>query len=278
MRRFLLLALILLALALVAIAQTADLSGVIKDSSMAVVPKATVTATHEGMGVKRTTVSDSQGVYRFSFLAPGSYTIVAEAMGFGPQSRSALKLDSGEDGRLDFILAPAALQQSVAVTANASSLQTESGTVGTEVDREFVENLPLNGRTFQSLIALVPGVVATGGPGQFSVNGQRDSSNYVTVDGVSGNVGGGSVSGGTPIVPSGEVPAFNIFGGTNNLISVDAMQEFKLQTSTYSAEFGRGAGGQLQIVTRSGSNTFHGDAFDFFRNDLLDANDWFSNA
>ena len=166
----------------------------------------------------------------------------------------------------------------MAVTAGISSLQTESGTVGTEVDREFVENLPLNGRTFQSLIALVPGVVATGGFGQFSVNGQRDSSNYVTVDGVSGNVGGGSVSGGTPIVPSGEIPAFNIFGGTNNLISVDAMQEFKLQTSTYSAEFGRAAGGQLQIVTRSGSNALHGDAFDYFRNDALDANDWFSNV
>jgi len=283
MRQFIVFPVILPGLALTARAQTADLSGVIKDSSMSVVPRATITATHEGMGVKRTTVSDFQGLYRLSFLAPGAYTIVVEASGFGPESRSALKLDAGQDGKLDFILAPAALRQNVVVAARASSLQTDSGTVGTEVDREFVENLPLNGRTIQSLIALVPGVVATGptpsgGGGQFSVNGQRDSSNYVTVDGVSGNVGGGSVLGGTPIVPTGTIPGFNIFGGTNNLISVDAMQEFKLQTSTYSAEFGRAAGGQLQIVTRSGSNAFHGDAFDYFRNDALDANYWFPNA
>jgi hypothetical protein len=110
------------------------------------------------------------------------------------------------------------------------------------------------------------------------VNGQRDSSNYLTIDGVSGNLDSGSTSGGTPIIGSGEVPGSNGFGGTNGLVSVDAMQEFKLQTSTYSAEFGRAAGGQLQIVTRSGANTFHGEAFDYFRNDALDANDWFANA
>jgi hypothetical protein len=119
--------------------------------------------------------------------------------------------------------------------------------------------------------------VLTSGDGQFSVNGQRDDGNYFTVDGVSANVG---ISAFRALgqTAGGAVPGFNVLGATNNLVSVDAMQEFRIQTSTYSAEFGRTPGGQVQIVTRSGTNQFHGGLFDYFRNDALDANDWFANA
>jgi len=143
--------------------------------------------------------------------------------------------------------------------------------VGTEVDPQLVRDLPLNGRTFQSLISLAPGVVRPGTLNQAGVqtgsfiNGQRN--NYFTVDGVSANLGG---AGGTGF------PA-TVLGTTHNLVSIDDMQEFKLQTSTYSAAYGRATGGQLEIVTRSGSNQYHGSVFDYFRNEALDANDWFSN-
>src|SRR5215813_2089747 len=156
----------------------------------------------------------------------------------------------------------------------------ESGTVSTVIDRNFVENAPLNGRSFQTLITLTPGVVLTAtrfdDQGQFSVNGQRADANYFTVDGVSANFG---VTGLLQMVQtaSGALPALSASGGTNSLVSVDAMQEFRIQTSSFAPEFGRTPGGQISIVTRSGTNAFHGTLFEYFRNDRLDAKDWFVN-
>src|SRR5882672_2943959 len=127
---------------------------------------------------------------------------------------------------------------------------------------------------------LTPGAVVTvtafDDQGQFSVNGQRADANYFTVDGVSANFG---VTGYFPLVQagSGALPALSVSGGTNSLVSVDAMQEFRVQTSSFAPEFGRTPGGQLSIVTRGGTNQFHGTAFDYLRNDVFDANDWFSN-
>src|SRR5207253_6555638 len=131
--------------------------------------------------------------------------------------------------------------------------------------------------SFQTLVELAPGVVVvpsnTVDEGQFSVNGQRATSNYWMVDGVSANIGvnagnfAGNGFGGT-------LGAFSAQGGTNSLVSVDAMQEFRIQTSTYAPEFGRTPGGQISIATRSGTNQFQGSAFDYFRNDALDASDW----
>ncbi|MCB1019013.1 MAG: TonB-dependent receptor, partial [Acidobacteria bacterium] len=156
-----------------------------------------------------------------------------------------------------------------------------SPAVGQVITREMVDSLPLNGRSFQSLITLAPGVVPTVSNanelGQFSVNGQRESSNYFTVDGVSANIGiqsGGSTAFGI----SGEYPGFNALGGTNGLVTVDALQEFRIQTSSYAAEYGRSPGGQVSIATRSGGNSFHGALFEYLRNDKLDANDWFANS
>src|SRR5208282_1663526 len=149
----------------------------------------------------------------------------------------------------------------------------------TVVDRTFADNLPLNGRSFQTLIMLTPGVVVTqtayDDQGQFSVNGQRADANYFTVDGVSANFG---VTGFLPLVQAagGALPALSVAGGTNSLVSVDAMQEFRVQTSSFAPEFGRTPGGQISIATRSGTNDFHGTLFEYFRNDVLDSNDWFN--
>jgi hypothetical protein len=262
---------VVLAFSLTAAGQTASLSGAVMDTSRAVVVGASISITRESTGLRQTTLSNTQGFYFFSFLLPGHYTVTAEGPGFGRVTRSAVKLDPGQYDRLDFTLAPAAVKESLTVRGSASSLQTESSAVGTEIDSELVQNLPLNGRTFQSLIGLAPGVMRPGTINQANpqggsfINGQRN--NYFTIDGVSANLGGGGGSG----------AVFTVLGTTHNLVSVDGMQEFRLQTSTYSADFGRASGGQVEIVTRSGSNQYHGSAFDYFRNEALDANDFFSN-
>jgi len=173
----------------------------------------------------------------------------------------------------------------VTVEGGASMINTTDASVSTVIDHTYVENMPLNGRSFQDLILLTPGVVTQtpqptgasglGQTGEFSVNGQRPEDNYYTVDGVSANFG---VTAYLPLVQvaGGALPAPTVQGGTNSLVSVDAMQEFRVQTSSFAPEFGRTPGGQISIVTRSGSNAFHGTLFEYFRNDVLDANDWFN--
>jgi len=265
---------LLLGSAVTALGQTAHLSGAIRDSSRAVVVGATVSISNEGTGQGQTTSSSEQGFYRFAFLLPGSYTIRVEAAGFSVVDRPGVRLVPEQEARVDFILMPAAVKQSITVRGSVSSLQTESSAVSTDIDAQLVEDLPLNGRTFQSLIALAPGVVRPGTLNQTDVqtgtfiSGQRATENYYSVDGVSANLGD---AGGT-------LPVTTVLGTTHNLVSVDDMQAFKLQTSTSPAEFGHAIGGQVNIVTRSGTNEFHGSVFDYFRNEVLDANDWFSNS
>ncbi len=149
------------------------------------------------------------------------------------------------------------------------------------IDRQFVENQPLNGRSFQTLVELSPGVVLTSSnlpnPGQFSVNGQRAGSNYFTVDGVSANFGS-TASVTLYETAGGGVPSYSALGTTSSLASVDAVQEFSIQTSTYAPEFGRQPGAQVSLITRSGTNEFHGSLFDYVRNDIFDANNYFANA
>jgi hypothetical protein len=161
------------------------------------------------------------------------------------------------------------------------TLNTTDATVSTLINSRFVENIPLNGRSFSSLIDLSPGVVLVPSnfqeQGQFSINGQRPDANYFTVDGVSanlGNSGGGSNYGQSG---AGLLPATSAFGGMSNLVSLDALQEFRIQTSTFAPEYGRTPGAQISVVTKSGTNAFHGTAFEYFRNDVLDANDWFAD-
>lgn len=183
--------------------------------------------------------------------------------------------------RRGWICAADLLGESVTVSDGSAVLARVDATVSTVINRQFVENLPMNGRSLQSLIALTPGVVMTkatfGEQGQFSVNGQRANANYFTLDGVSANIG---VSAGLTLVQSasGSLPGLGATGGTNTLVSVEALEEFRVQTSSYPAEYGRMPGAQVTMLTRSGTNRLHGSLFDFFRNDVLDANDWFANA
>src|SRR5262249_25009257 len=153
----------------------------------------------------------------------------------------------------------------------------------TVVERQVVENMPLNGRSFQGLITLSPGVatVAVGtnsaSTGQFVVNGQRTDTSYFTVDGVSANAGA-PIAGSMGSNGTGSTPTNSSTGGFNNMVSIDALQEFRISTSSYAPEFGRSPGGQIALVSRAGTNAFHGDIFEYFRNTVLDANDWFLNA
>jgi hypothetical protein len=258
---------------------TATLSGTVIDQNGALIPGANVAVINIAQGLQRNTITNAEGVFVVPLLPPGIYTVKAERQGFTPAEVRDVALNVNSNVTLTVQLAVGSVGQTVSVVDSA--LINESSTVATVVDRQFVENLPLNGRSFQSLISLTPGVVTTktnyNEQGQFSVNGQRADANYFTVDGVSANAG---IAAGLPLVQSGggALPAFSAAGGTNSLVSVDAMQEFKIQTSTFAPEFGRTPGAQISIATRSGGNDFHGTVFDYFRNDALDANDWFANS
>jgi hypothetical protein len=285
-RRRLLLAVLLLiafhSLSVVTLAQssTATLSGTVTDPNNAVVPGAHVTATNTGTGLKREATTNGSGTFVIPLLPPSTYTVLVESQGFTPAEIRDVVLNVNDNVTLNIELKVGTVGGTVDVKSDAALIK-ESAEVSTVVDRQFVANLPLNGRSFQSLITLTPGVVQTKSSfneqGQFSVNGQRADANYFTVDGVSANIG---VSSGVPLRQSGggALPGLSAMGGTNNLVSVDALQEFKMQTSTYAPEFGRTPGAQVQILTRSGTNKFSGTLFEYFRNDALDANDWFANA
>jgi hypothetical protein len=258
---------------------TATLSGAVTDPAGANVAKATITLQNSGTGIKRATTTNSDGYFTLPLLPPGNYTLTVEQQGFATITNRDVILNVGDQRSLLIQLNVSGVAATVNVT-DAASLLNESPSVGTVVNRQFVENLPLNGRSFQSLITLTPGVALTRtsnyGGGQFSVNGQRASANYFTVDGVSANIGISSAQG-LGQGGSGALPGLSATGGTNNLVSLEALEEFRVQTSTFAPEFGRTPGGQVQIVTRAGTNDWHGSVFNYFRNDVLDANDWFNN-
>jgi hypothetical protein len=258
----------------------AGLTGRITDPSKALIAAARVSALSSGTNVRYETLTNGSGEYYLANLPPSSYRIEIEKPGFKKLIKPDVVLHVQDALAIDFEMTLGASSETINVEAGAPLVNTESGTVSTVVDRTFVENLPLNGRSFQTLILLTPGAVVTAtafdDQGQFSVNGQRADANYFTVDGVSANFG---VTGFLPMVQAagGALPALSASGGTNSLVSVDAMQEFRIQTSSFAPEFGRTPGGQISIVTRSGTNAFHGTLFEYFRNDLLDARDWFVN-
>ena len=259
----------------------AAVSGRVMDSSGAVVAGADVTITNTATDAANQTKTNFAGVYSFSALRPGTYRIAVEAPGFQRVLRQGLVLHAQDRVKADFSLNVGPSSQTVVVTGEVPLLNTESAAVGTTVNRNFVANMPLNGRSIQSLITLTPSVVVTpvssGSPGQFSMNGQRPDSNYFTVDGVSANI---SVGAGASVLAgaSGSGVQPNASGGFSNLAALDSIQEFTIQTSTFAPEFGRTPGGQVSIVTRTGTNHFHGDVFEYLRNNVLDANDWFLNA
>ncbi|HEX3104852.1 MAG TPA: carboxypeptidase regulatory-like domain-containing protein [Terriglobales bacterium] len=260
--------------------ELATVFGRITDQSGAVMEGAEVEARSIDTNISITTATNRDGLYTIPSLHPGHYVISVRKPGFKTVSVTQLELNVQDNVARNFVLQVGSASESVTVTADASKINTTDATVSTVVDRNFAENLPTNGRSFQTLLQLTPGVVLTTSNfedgGQFSVNGQRASSNYWMVDGVSANIGA-SANGLAGNGLSGSLPGVSVQGGTNSLVSVDAMQEFRIQTSSYAPEFGRNPGAQISIVTRSGSNQFHGGVFEYLRNDHLDANDWFAD-
>jgi hypothetical protein len=261
-------------------ADTATVTGRVVDPGNAIVPGTTITVLNVDTQVVHQTVTNKDGLFIVSGLIPGNYRIEAAKQGFKTVIKPDVALHVQDVVAVNFDMILGSLSESVTVKAGAPLVNTESGAVSTVIDRKFVENLPLNGRSFNTLLQLTPGVVIAPArdvaPGQFSINGQRTNGNYFAVDGVSANFGvnpnlvGQQGAGGTA--------AFSVFGGTSSLVSVDAVQEFRVQTSSFAPEYGRTPGGQVIIETRSGTNELHGGVFDYFRNDKLDSNNWFNNA
>jgi len=262
--------------------ETATLSGVIQDPNGAVVPDVEVTAARIETGTVVTTKTNGAGIYVFAALMPGHYHLVVRKPGFKEIAIKEFQLYVQDKLEQNFSLEIGSLSETVTVTGEAPLMNTQDAAVSTVIDRNFVESLPLNGRSFNTLLQLTPGVVIAASasdsrmPGQFSISGQRTDANNFTVDGVSANFGVSSYSdlGNSGV---GGAQAFSVFGGTSSLVSIDALQEFRIETSSFSPEFGRSPGGQVILTTRSGTNQLHGGAFDYFRNTVMDANDWFAN-
>lgn len=261
--------------------ETGSIAGQVHDPQGAAVVGADVTVTNTATGVAATTKTNETGSYYFPSLRPSQYKLSVKATGF---KESVLNVDVHVQDRLsqNISLAVGSSSETVDVNASAEEVSTSSS-VSTEVSRSFIENMPLNGRSFQALIDLTPGSVTAksyySGIGQFSVDGQRTDANYFSIDGVSANVGitqGNNVYLGA--AGAGAAQATSNNGGYNNMVSVDALQEYKIQTSTFAPEFGRTPGAQLSILTKSGTNNLHGSLFEYIRNEMFDSRDYFARV
>ena len=264
MRKLLLLAGLLLP-ATILLAQTAgEITGEVTDPSGASAPNATITATNKDTNVARTTQTNSVGVYSFPAMIPGSYEVKAAAAGFDTVVKTGIQLQVQQTARVDFTLTVGQATQTVEVSASGELLATENASVGTVIEQKRITDLPLNGRNFFSLVSLSPGVTFGFAPAAQAANRQGGTRAALTM----------SLSGSRATWTN-----YTLDGVTNTdinfnlyvlLPSVEALQEFKVQQGIYSAEFGREAG-QVNVSTRPGTNTYHGTAFDFLRNDALDA-------
>jgi hypothetical protein len=250
----------------------ATISGTVHDSSGAVVVGAEVDITNNSTAVVKHTATSDAGLYFIENLIPGEYTLDVTAKGMRKGQVDHIQLNVDQQARVDVALTVGSTSVEVQVTAQAALLQTTDASVGTVIDSQQVQTLPLNGRFITQLLELTPGTVPSsytnglGNPGDvlqsgherngqpaFDVNGQNGGQTYFRLDGLNNNE--------------------RMFGGANIPISVDAVDEFKLQTSNFSAEYG-GSSTQVDVVTKSGTNQFHGTLFEFLRNDALDAGQW----
>ena len=238
--------------------------GTVTDPSQAAVPGVSITVTNNQTALSRKVESDSLGNYRVESLLPGMYTIRAEHTGFQAAEVTSTQVQVAVISTVNIVLQVGTVTQTVEVTAAAPLLQTASATVGTVVNNTSVVTLPLNGRNFTELISLVPGSVSSGGAiyqiaggSNYSVSGNRAEQNNFTLDGAYNNE-----------------EMFKTYGIQP---SIDAIQEFKIQTNITSAEYGQAAGANINVATKSGTNDIHGSVFEFLRNNHLDANDWFRN-
>jgi hypothetical protein len=263
---------------------TGTVSGIVLDPSGGVIAGAEVLIINNATGVQYPGKANSEGYYVVPNIPPGTYRIQVSNSGFKTIIKPDIVIHVEDALAINFTLPIGAASEIVTVAGGAPLINTENASVSTVIDRNFVERLPLNGRSFNTLLQLTPGVViaplggAGAASGQFSIAGQRSDSNNFSVDGVSANFGvNPTVGTSAGESGTGTAQAFSAIGGTSSLVSVDALQEFRVETSSFAPEFGRVPGGQVILTTRSGSNDFHGDVFDYFRNTVMDANDWFLN-
>ena len=239
----------------------ADLEGTLRDDTGAVLAGANVTATNMETGVARETASDVKGRYLFGALPPGVYRVASELFGFGSQTREGVTLLLGQVARVDFALRLAGAAETITVTESAPVLDARRTAIASVVGSQQIRNLPINGRNFISFSLITPGitsdrsgsgVTATSG---LSFAGQSARSNNVMVDGFDNNDA--------------------TVGGVRSIFSQDAIREFQVLTGAYSAEFGNASGGVVNLVTHSGANDLHGEAFAYFRDNKLNAKDHF---
>jgi outer membrane receptor protein involved in Fe transport len=248
----------------------ATLAGTVKDSSEATIPQAQVTITNISTGVTRSVTTDSAGFYTAPNLLPGEYEVRVSAQGFSTAVQKGVTLTVGAQQALNIMLQVGQIAQTVEVTTEAPTVELTSSTLSAQVTGATVRELPLNGRSWTDLANLQPGVIAAeshsingdqnrGLGAQISISGGRPQLNNYRVDGISindyANGGPGSVLGGN--------------------LGVDAIEEFTVLTSNYSAEYGKTAGGVVNAITRSGTNQFHGSAYEFIRNSAVDARNFF---
>jgi hypothetical protein len=256
------------------------LLGTVVDENDAVVPEARVSVKDISKTIRKETQTSHAGIFIITELPPGSYTLAVQQQGFATAEIRGLALKVNDQLALKIQLKVGQVSETVTVDPDSSIVQ-RSAVVATTLNRQVVENLPLNGRSLQPVISLSPGVTITkptfAEQGQFSVNGQRASGNYFMVDGVSANIGVAAGADGLGQSGSGSLPGLTALGTTHSLFSIDALQEFKILTSTFAPEFGRTPGAQVLVQTRSGTNQYRGTVFEYFRSGDLSANDWFAN-
>ena len=254
---------------------TGSFLGTVTDKSGSAITGATVTATSQGTGAARQTVTDETGHYNINLLPVSVYTVRVEFKGFQTSETKDVRLQVDEQRELNFALSPATVSSSVEVVANEVAVETANPTLGQVITSQQVSQLPLNGRDFVQLATLTPGTtaetnpnsfftsaasseVAARGPFSLSVGGSRPNSTDWLIDGVDNN----------------ELTA----GGISILSSIDSIQEFKVLTYNYSAEYGTRAGPTVLLTTKSGTNDFHGSLYEFLRNTDLDARSFFATS
>lgn len=258
-----------------------SLVGTVTDPAGADVPGATVTLKNSGTNITQTATTGDSGTYSFVNLVPGSYSVSVAHAGFNSVTSNNVDVRIGGVTRVDVSLAVGSITQTVIVSSAETELQTDSSSLGGVVEGDAAQESPLNGRDVNNLLTFIPGIVPGGGTGASTIG---NGGNATTQAGVYtqqiawGNYQiGGGFSGQSLFYVDGvqsNIPVNNV----NALIpTMDAVQEFRASTNNVSAEFGGFSGGVIQIATKSGTNDFHGSAYEYFRNTVLDANDWFSN-
>ena len=234
------------------------ITGVIRDPAGAAVPGATVTVINNATNLRRVGISTSDGVYVVAGLAPGPYTIDVELDGFAPVRRAGIRLFTGQTARVDFALSLGDVREQVTVTADSPVVRSETASLGSVIEHEQVVQLPLNGRTFISLTSLAAGVALPPNSQLPRINGGRPRTNEYLFDGIS------------VLQPEpGQVAYFPV---------IDAIEEFKVETNSPPAEFGRFNGGVVNLTTKAGTNSYRGNVFEFFRNEALNARNLFQST